>query len=102
MKKELIIDTCVFVSALLSKDGASREVLKRCLNKEYSISMGTALYLEYESLLTRDDLFKECILSKSERETSFKSLPVSTNAGALELTEGRSSTVLAGLGPSLV
>lgn len=40
--------------------------------------------------------------AKSERETSFKSLPVSTNAGALELTEGRSSTVLAGLGPSLV
>ena len=68
MKKELIIDTCVFVSALLSKDGASREVLKRCLKKEYSISMGTALYLEYESLLTRDDLFKECILSRSERE----------------------------------
>ncbi len=68
MKKGLVIDTCVFVSALLSKEGASREVLRRCLKNEYSIRMGTTLYLEYESLLTRDDLFKECILSKSDRE----------------------------------
>lgn len=68
MKKELVIDTCVFVTALLSKEGASREVLMRCLRGEYSISMGTALYLEYESLLTRTDLFNECILTRTERE----------------------------------
>ena len=68
MKKELVVDTCVFVTALLSKDGASREVLMRCLKKEHTVKMGTALYIEYESLLARDDLFSACILTKKERE----------------------------------
>ncbi len=66
--KNILIDTCIFVSALISESGASREVLRRCLNKKYQPLMGNALFTEYQSLLQRD-LFKNCPLSANERET---------------------------------
>ena len=68
MKRNLVIDTCILVTALLSENGASREILRRCLKGEYIVNMGAALYLEYESLLSRDKVFDKCVLSQYERE----------------------------------
>lgn len=64
----LVLDTSVFVSALLGPSGPSREVLRRCLKGEYRPLLGTALLVEYESLLARPDQFESCVLSAFERE----------------------------------
>ena len=68
MPKVIVLDTNVFVSALLGPRGASRAILRRCLMGMYQPVMGTALFLEYESLLARDALFKTCPLHGEERE----------------------------------
>ena len=63
----IILDTNVFVSAILSPAGASHAILRSCLKKKYQPLMGNALFLEYEDLIARDKLFKTCILNKKER-----------------------------------
>ena len=49
----IVLDTNVFVSALRSEGGASREVLRRILAGRYRPLFGNALWLEYESMLGR-------------------------------------------------
>ncbi len=68
MRIFIVVDTSVFVAALLGAGGASREVLRGCLKKQYQPLIGTALFHEYESLLARDGLFDRCILTPAERE----------------------------------
>ena len=51
---EIVLDTNVFVSALRSDGGASREVVRRCLQGRYRPLFGNALWLEYEDVLGRD------------------------------------------------
>ena len=67
----IVLDTNVFVAALLGPRGASREILRRCLTRRYQPLMGTALFLEYESVLARDELFTNCRLNQDEREALF-------------------------------
>lgn len=64
----VVVDTSVFVSALLGRGGASRDVLRSCLEGRATPLMGTALFAEYESLLTRSSLFAPSPLSPAERE----------------------------------
>jgi putative PIN family toxin of toxin-antitoxin system len=68
MPKVIVLDTNVFISALLGPRGTSRELLRRCLLGRYQPLMGTTLFLEYESLLARDELFETCQLDREERE----------------------------------
>ncbi len=72
----LVIDTDVFVAALLSRNDSSvaREVIRRCLQGFYQPLFGVALFSEYEALLSRDKLFAECQLSHKEREAVFAAL----------------------------
>ncbi len=49
----VVIDTNVFVSALRSGGGASREVIRRALDGVYRPLFSNALWLEYEDLLGR-------------------------------------------------
>lgn len=49
----IVLDTNVFVSALRSEGGASREVLRSILLGKYMPLFGNALWLEYEDLLSR-------------------------------------------------
>jgi putative PIN family toxin of toxin-antitoxin system len=51
--RSVVIDTNVFVSALRSGGGASREVLRRALQGLYQPLFSNALWLEYEDLLAR-------------------------------------------------
>lgn len=69
MPKIIVLDTSAFVSALLGPKGASREIVRGCLMRRYQPLMGTALFTEYESVVTRDTLFRRCVLTKKERET---------------------------------
>jgi putative PIN family toxin of toxin-antitoxin system len=49
----IVLDTNVFVAALRSAGGASREVLRRALQGRYQPLFGNALWLEYQDLLGR-------------------------------------------------
>jgi len=50
----MVVDTNVFVAALRSGGGPSREVIRRSLNGQYQPIFSNALWLEYEDLLGRD------------------------------------------------
>lgn len=64
----VVIDTNVFVAALLGPSGASRSILRACLGGRLVPLMGSALLAEYESLLSREALFRDCLLERAERE----------------------------------
>jgi putative PIN family toxin of toxin-antitoxin system len=50
----IVVDTNVFVAALRSGGGPSREVIRRSLEGRYEPIFSNALWLEYEDLLGRD------------------------------------------------
>ena len=65
----LVVDTNVFVSAVLSEYGASRSVLRRCLRETDKPLMGQALFSENEALLERAAIWRKALITKQERET---------------------------------
>jgi putative PIN family toxin of toxin-antitoxin system len=69
----LVIDTNVFVSALRSADGASRVVIRRCLQGHYTPCMSLALFSEYRDVMGRDPLFVGSPLTAAERLELFHS-----------------------------
>lgn len=64
----VVIDTNVFVSALLKAQTAPRQVLRLCLSEEIKPLMGNALLAEFEGLMERDKLFNDGPLSVKERQ----------------------------------
>lgn len=66
MKERLVVDTSIFVSALIGATGPSRELIRRCLQGNYQPLMGNALFLEYESVIEREEIQANCPLSESE------------------------------------
>ena len=62
------MDTNILVSAILSPDGAAREVLRRCLNGKVQPLISNALFLEYEDVLSRQHLFATALIESAERE----------------------------------
>jgi predicted nucleic acid-binding protein len=67
----VVIDTSVYVAALLGPSGANREALRKCLTGEWRPLMGSALYFEYEDVLSRGALFADCPITAHEREELF-------------------------------
>jgi len=63
---KIVVDTSVFVSALIGSKGASRELIRRCLQGAYQPLMGNALFSEYESLIHRQEIIAKCPLSPKE------------------------------------
>ncbi len=68
----IVIDTNVFVAALRTGGGASREVLRRALDGSYCPLFSNALWLEYEDLLGRAVWTEET--TKEERVNILASL----------------------------
>jgi putative PIN family toxin of toxin-antitoxin system len=71
MAPRIVVDTNVFVAALLSASGANRQVLRVCLRGQALPLMGTALFHEYEDLLARKELMAKCPLSSREQKSLF-------------------------------
>ena len=69
MTVKIVIDTSVFIRALISSKGASRELLRRCLQGKYQPLMGNALFCEYEQVFNRDEVLRLCPLSPEEINT---------------------------------
>ncbi|NCC21829.1 MAG: putative toxin-antitoxin system toxin component, PIN family [Alphaproteobacteria bacterium] len=63
-----VIDTNIFVGAIMKSGGIDRKVLEDCFKGEITPLMGDALYFEYESLLHREWLYENSLLSSFERE----------------------------------
>lgn len=74
MNERVVLDTNIFISAVLSSDGASREVLRLALLKEITPVFGNALFSEYEDVLGRDHIFANAPISRSDRQALFEAL----------------------------
>ncbi len=68
MVRRMVVDTNILVSAILSSDGAAREVLRRCLTGRYRPLIGNALFLEYEDVLSREKLSAAAPVGPEDRE----------------------------------
>ena len=66
MQGIIVLDTSVFVSALIGKRGASREILRRCLNGKYKPLISNALFQEYEDVISRSRIKKSTPLNDEE------------------------------------
>lgn len=67
----VVVDTNVFVAALLQPQGQNRNVLRACFTGKALPLMGAALFHEYEDLMSRKDLMQKSPLSSADRETVF-------------------------------
>ncbi len=54
--------------------GASREIVRACLDGRLQPLMGAALFAEYESLLSRSKLYERSYLNPAEREAVLNGL----------------------------
>lgn len=53
MKVSIVIDTCVFISALRSKNGASYKLLSLMDSSKFKFNLSVPLVLEYEAVAKR-------------------------------------------------
>jgi len=69
MAIKIVVDTSVFISALIGSKGPSRELIRCCLKGEYQPLMGNTLFTEYESVIEREEVIKKCPLNGAEIST---------------------------------
>jgi len=62
----LVLDTDVLVAAFRSERGASRALLLAALDANYTLLVSTALWLEYEGVLTRPEQLDAMRLTADE------------------------------------
>ena len=68
---KVVIDTSVWISALISKESNSREIIRLALQGKLMPQMGESLFHEYESVMKRSKIQKSCPLSKDEQVELF-------------------------------
>jgi putative PIN family toxin of toxin-antitoxin system len=71
MPHRIVVDTNVFIGAILSPEGENRDVLRACLLGRARPLMGAALFHEYEDLLGRSGLMSKSPLTPRERQDLF-------------------------------
>jgi putative PIN family toxin of toxin-antitoxin system len=64
---KVVVDTNIFVSAIMNADGAPRQVVRLCLKGHLVPLISNALFAEYEDVCGRDGLFDDRFISKEER-----------------------------------
>ncbi len=68
----VVIDTNVLTGALLGREGYNRQMLRTCFEERLRPIIGQALFLKYEDVLGRQDLFRSAPLSARERRQLFE------------------------------
>lgn len=68
----VVVDTNVFVGALLNPGGQNRRMIRECLEERVQPLMGQTLFHEYEDLMGRLTLFRKSVLSLRERRQLFE------------------------------
>ena len=71
MPPKVVVDTNVFIAAILSPPGENREVIRACLQGKALPIMGPALFHEYEDLLARNDLMARSPIGSRDRQRLF-------------------------------
>jgi putative PIN family toxin of toxin-antitoxin system len=69
MRQPIVLDTNVLISALISRHGPAREVLRRCLQHQYQPLVGNALFAEYEEVAGRPDILARCPVPQAQVRT---------------------------------
>ncbi|CAA6818384.1 MAG: Putative toxin-antitoxin system toxin component, PIN family [uncultured Sulfurovum sp.] len=64
----VVIDTNIWIAALISKEGISREIIRLALREEIAPQISTTLFLEYEAVMNREKIQTLCSLSIEEQE----------------------------------
>jgi putative PIN family toxin of toxin-antitoxin system len=67
----VVIDTNVWISALISKEGTSRDIIRLALNDKISPQISISLFLEYETVMSRKTIQKQCALTFEEQTELF-------------------------------
>jgi putative PIN family toxin of toxin-antitoxin system len=52
---KIVLDTCVLVSAMRSRQGASQQLLRRLPSPQFTPALSVALYIEWQAVLTRPE-----------------------------------------------
>ena len=73
MPPRIVVDTIVFIAAILSPAGENRDILRACLLGRARPLVGAALFHEYEDLLNRSALMAKSPLDAAERQTLLES-----------------------------
>jgi putative PIN family toxin of toxin-antitoxin system len=66
MTQTIVVDTNVLISALIGSQGASREILRKCLKGAYNPLISNALFIEYEDVSKRKQVLDLCPLAADE------------------------------------
>jgi putative PIN family toxin of toxin-antitoxin system len=64
----VVIDTNIFVASVMSADGAARQIIRLCLLGGLNPLMGNALFLEYEDVCAREELFSSRMITAADRD----------------------------------
>jgi putative PIN family toxin of toxin-antitoxin system len=75
----VVVDTNVFISAVMAANGASRQVIRLCLQGKLRPLMGNALFSEYEDVCARDELFEPRLISRNDRDILLDAFLASCN-----------------------
>ena len=68
---KVVIDTSVWISALITKDSKARELLRLVFEKKLIPQMSETLYKEYEAIMKRNKIQKLTPLSIDEQNDLF-------------------------------
>ncbi|MEA1919550.1 MAG: putative toxin-antitoxin system toxin component, PIN family [Campylobacterota bacterium] len=68
----IVIDTSVWISALITKESGARELLRLVLNGKLAPQMSEALFREHESVMKRKKIQKLTPLTLLEQDELFK------------------------------
>jgi len=68
---KVVIDTNIWISALISQDGSNRDIIRLALHEHIFPQISTSLLLEYESVMKRAKIQTQCTLSVQEQEELF-------------------------------
>ena len=68
----VVIDTNIWISALISKDGLSRDIVRLALKDKIYPQISTTHFLEYEAVMKRKKIQDLCSLSVQEQDELFQ------------------------------
>lgn len=71
---KVVIDTNVFISAILSQNGYAIDILRAALKKEIVPYFGIKLFKEYEDVVSRDKIIKNSKLTIYEVDQLLNSI----------------------------
>ncbi len=69
---KVVIDTSVWVSALIKKESGAREILRLVFQKKLLPQISEALFKEYESVMTRKKIRMMTVLTAAEQNELFE------------------------------